>query len=94
MFNLVEIEMRARIVKLGKGLAVRIPKRIVRQSGWKEGDIVAIEVGSEGQIQLRRGSRIPSLAELVSHITPESRYGEISTRAGIGKEKVLSQFGL
>ena len=76
------------MVKWGNSLAVRIPQPIVKQARLKEGDYLEIEAAAEGQIELRRATKIPSLAELVSQITPENRYGEISTASETGKEAV------
>jgi antitoxin component of MazEF toxin-antitoxin module len=35
-----------------------------------------------------RPTKIPTLSQLVSQITPENRYGEVSTGAEVGKEAV------
>ena len=43
---------------------------------------------AEGRVELRRVSKIPTLAQLVSQITPENRYSEISTGAEVGKEVI------
>jgi antitoxin component of MazEF toxin-antitoxin module len=52
-----------------------------------EGDFLEIEAG-DGQIELRRATKIPTLTQLVSQITPENRYSEISTGPEVGKERV------
>jgi antitoxin MazE len=79
--------MRAQMVKWGNSLAVRIPKPIAQEANLKAGDPLEIEV-SEGAVQLHRVRRVPALARLVSMITPENRYEEISTGASVGKENV------
>ena len=43
---------------------------------------------ADGQIELRRTDRVPTLQELVAQITPENRYGETSTGRKRGKEAV------
>jgi antitoxin component of MazEF toxin-antitoxin module len=53
----------------------------------KEGDSLEIEA-AEGRVELRRATKIPTLAQLVSQITPENRYAGISTGAEVGKEVV------
>jgi antitoxin MazE len=76
------------MVKLGNSLAVRIPKRVVEKARLKEGDVLEIDASAEGQIELRRARKVPTLAQLVAQITPQNRYGEISTGAERGKESV------
>ena len=78
--------MKTRMVKWGNSLAVRIPKPVVEEAKLKEGDSLEIEAAAEGHVELRRPTKIPTLAQLVSQITPE--YAEISTGAEVGKEVV------
>jgi antitoxin MazE len=80
--------MKAQMVRWGNSLAVRIPKPIAEEARLKEGDSLEIEAAAEGRVELRRASRMPTLAQLVSQITPENRYTEISTGADVGKEVV------
>jgi antitoxin MazE len=80
--------MKAQMVKWGNSLAVRIPKPVVEQAKLKEGDSLEIEAAAEGRLELRRASKVPTLAQLVSQITPQNRYSEISARAEVGKEAV------
>ena len=80
--------MKAQMVKWGNSLAVRIPKPVVEEARLKEGDLLEVEAAAEGLVQLRRAAKIPTLAQLVSQITPENRYGEISSGAEVGKEVV------
>lgn len=86
MYN-IEVRMKARMVKWGNSLAVRIPKAVVERARLKEGDSLEIE-SSEGQIEIRRVGRVPTLNQLVSQITPENRYAEVSTGAETGKEVI------
>src|SRR5271157_1259272 len=79
--------MKAQMVKWGNSLAVRIPKPIIEEARLKEGDFLEIEAG-DGQIELRRATKIPTLAQLISQITQENRYSEISTGPEVGKERV------
>jgi antitoxin MazE len=79
--------MKAQLVKWGNSLAVRIPKPIIEEARLQEGDFLEIEAG-DGQIELRRATKIPTLAQLVSQITQENRYSEISTGPEVGKERV------
>jgi antitoxin MazE len=80
--------MKAQMVKWGNSLAVRIPKPVADAARLKEGDSIEIDAAAEGHVELRRATKIPTLAQLVSQITPENRYGEISTGAEVGKEVV------
>ncbi len=80
--------MKTQMVKWGNSLAVRIPKHVVEEARLKEGDSLEIEAPAEGQVELRRATKIPTLAQLVAQITPENRYGEISTGAEVGKEVI------
>jgi antitoxin MazE len=80
--------VKTQMVKWGNSLAVRIPKPVVAEAKLKEGDSLEIEAASEGHLELRKASAMPTLAQLVSQITPENRYSEISTGAETGKEIV------
>jgi antitoxin MazE len=80
--------MKTQMVKWGNSLAVRIPKPVAGAAKLKEGDTVEIEAAAEGRIELHRLTRFPTLAELISQITPDNRYGEISAGAEVGKEVV------
>jgi antitoxin MazE len=80
--------MKAQMVKWGNSLAVRIPKPIAQEAKLKEGDSLEIEAAADGHVELRRATKIPTLSQLVSRITPENRYSEISTGAEVGKEVV------
>ena len=80
--------MKTQMVKWGNSLAVRIPKPVAGEARLKEGDTVEIEAAAEGRIEVHRVTKFPTLADLVSKITPENRYGEISTDREIGKEAV------
>jgi antitoxin MazE len=80
--------MKTQMVKWGNSLAVRIPKAVVEEAKLREGDSLEIETPAEGRVELRRPAKIPTLAQLVSQITPENRYTEISTGAEVGKEVI------
>jgi antitoxin component of MazEF toxin-antitoxin module len=73
------------MVKWGNSLAVRIPKPVVEEAMPKEGDSLEIEA-SEGRVELRRATKIRTLAQLVSQITAENRYVEIAAGAEVGKK--------
>ncbi len=81
--------MKARIVKWGNSLAIRIPKPVAKQAKLMAGDSLEIDAADDGRVELRRTARIPNLAQLVAQITPENRYEEIPA-AEVGKELVES----
>ena len=80
--------MKVRMVKWGNSLAVRIPKPVAKDARLKEGDSLEIEAAADGHVELRRPTKIPTLAQFISQITPENRYAEISTGREAGKEVV------
>ncbi len=80
--------MRAQILKWGNSLAVRIPKPVAEEANLKEGDAIEIAVDDEGAVGLLRIGKVPTLAQLVSQITPENRYAELSAGSEAGKEVV------
>ena len=80
--------MKTQMVKWGNSLAVRIPKAVVEEARLKEGEALEIEAAAEGRVELRRPTKIPTLAQLVSQISPENRYAEISVGGEVGKEVV------
>ncbi len=80
--------MKTQIVKWGNSLAVRIPKPVLEAARLKEGDSLEVEAAAEVHVELRRPTRIPTLSQLVSQITPENRYAEISSGREVGKEVV------
>ena len=80
--------MKAQMVKWGNSLAVRIPKPVAKEAKLKEGDSLEIKAAAEGQLELRRVTKVPSLAQLVSQITPENRYFETDRGPDVGREKV------
>lgn len=80
--------MKVQMVKWGNSLAVRIPKPVAKDARLKEGDSLEIEASADGHVELRRLTKIPTLAQLIARITPENRYAEISAGREVGKEVV------
>ena len=78
---------KAKVMRWGNSLAVRIPRGVADEARMKEGDAVQIKA-IRGRIELRRAERMPCLAELVAEITPENRYEETDWGTGRGREKV------
>jgi antitoxin MazE len=76
--------MKAVVSKWGNSLAVRIPKAIAGELGFRDG--TAIEVKNDnGRVVLERTSR-PSLKKLLSGITVDNRHGEIDFGSRKGRE--------
>ncbi|HEX7284997.1 MAG TPA: AbrB/MazE/SpoVT family DNA-binding domain-containing protein [Candidatus Angelobacter sp.] len=80
--------MKARVLKWGNSLAVRIPRGAADVARLKEGDAIELTASEEGKLEVRRVSKVLSLSELVARITPENRHGEISSGVSVGKEPV------
>ena len=80
--------MRAQVLEWGNSLAVRIPKSVAEEASLRVGDPIEIDVADEGAVQLLRVGKVPTLAQLVSQITPENRYAEFSAGPEVGKEVV------
>jgi antitoxin MazE len=78
---------KARVVRWGSRLAVRIPKAVAERAGLKEGDPISIEA-FDGHVKLRHAERTPSLEELVAKITPENCHEEIKWGPAVGNEIV------
>lgn len=78
---------KARVVKWGNSLAVRIPKGVAEEARVQEGDSILIEA-ADGHIELRHAEQIPTLETLVAKITPQNRYGESNWGRERGREKV------
>lgn len=80
--------MKARVLKWGNSLAVRIPRVLASEARFQEGDSVELVASEEGKLEVRRASRVPTLSELVERITPENRHVEITSGTATGKESV------
>ena len=80
--------MQAQVLKWGNSLAVRIPKAVAEDARFEVGDALEIAVGGDGIVQLHRVGAMPTLAQMVSQITPENRYAEVPLGAETGREIV------
>jgi antitoxin MazE len=76
---------KARVVKWGNSLAVRIPKAVAERARLREGDPIFIEV-LDGHVKLRAARKIPTLEELVAKITPENCHKEIEWGPAVGRK--------
>ncbi|MGA7461893.1 MAG: hypothetical protein WBW69_16810 [Candidatus Korobacteraceae bacterium] len=69
--------MKTRVFKLGKGLAVYVPKTIARRANLRDGDWADVDIIGKDHLQLHYENAIPTLDELVARITSANRYPEI-----------------
>lgn len=77
--------MKTQLVKWNNDLAIRLTRPLAEKAGFKEGDFLEIEA-REGEIELHRKVKVPSLAKLVREISRKNRYQETSTGPHVGKE--------
>ena len=80
--------MKAQVLKWGNSLAVRIPQVIAKDARLKEGDAVELSASQEGTLEIRRVSKVPTLSDLVSRITPENRHDEVALGPSVGRESL------
>lgn len=72
------MHMTTKIRKWGNSAAVRIPRTIMRNGGFR--------YGSEVEITLKPARKKYNLDELIASITPENRYPEFDWGPDVGKE--------
>ena len=72
------MDMTTKIRKWGNSAAVRIPKDILRKQGFR--------YGSEVEVVIKPARKKYNLDELISSITPETRYPETDWGPDVGKE--------
>jgi antitoxin MazE len=78
--------MKARIVKWGNSLALRIPKPFADEVRLAEDSAVDVSVRNGKLVVVPVVDPELTLEELVSRITPENRHGETETGTAIGNE--------
>jgi antitoxin MazE len=76
----------SQVARWGNSLAVRLPRNIVKDAGFAEGDQLSLDLAKDGAIVLRSTRRKYSLDELVSGITPKNRHREVDWGKPRGKE--------
>lgn len=78
--------MLTRMQKWGNSYAVRLPKAVVQETGFKEGETLQVEVVKR-HIRLRRPvKREYSLDELVAGINRSNLHGEVDFGVPEGRE--------
>jgi antitoxin MazE len=78
--------MKARIVKWGNSLALRIPKPFADEARLAEDSAVDMSVRNGTLVIVPVVEPELTLEELVSRITPENRHGETETGTAVGNE--------
>ena len=78
--------MKARIVRWGNSLALRIPKPFADEVRLVENSPVDVSVRNGNLVIVPVVEPELTLEELVSRITPENRHGETETGTAVGNE--------
>ena len=78
--------MKARIVKWGNSLALRIPKPFADEVRLAEDSPVDVSVRNGKLVVVPMVDSELTLEDLVSQITPENRHGETETGTAVGNE--------
>lgn len=78
--------MKARIVKWGNSLALRIPKPFADEVRLAEDSAVDVSVRNGKLVVVPVVEPELTLEDLVSRITPENRHGETETGSAVGNE--------
>jgi antitoxin MazE len=77
---------RVQLMKWGNSQGVRLPKAVLEQAHIKEGDELVVRVDEHGRIALELAQVIPTLAQLISRITPENLHKEQDWGKPVGNE--------
>lgn len=75
--------MKTTLTKWGNSLAIRIPQSFLEQLEMKESQKIEIKLEKDSIILKKSG---PTLANLLSKITPENIHKETDTGIPVGKE--------
>ncbi len=74
-----------KLVRWGNGMAIRIPKALLRDANLQEGDTLSLTVRS-GTIIAKPVKTKPVLEDLLAKVTPENVHGEAEWGTPRGKE--------
>jgi antitoxin MazE len=78
--------MKTQLARWGNSLAVRIPKPVAATARLKAGDELQVEADTHGEVRIRKTTGKPTLADLLSAITPENQHAEWDWGKPQGKE--------
>jgi len=76
---------KAQIARWGNSLAVRIPKTVADEAGFREGDVLVLNAKA-GSIAITAAERPLTLDEIVAQITPENLHREVNWGDPVGAE--------
>jgi antitoxin MazE len=74
-----------KLVRWGNGMAIRIPKALLRDANLQEGDTLSLTVRS-GAIVAKPVKTKPVLEDLLAKVSPENVHGEMEWGKPRGKE--------
>ena len=78
--------MIARIRKWGHGLALRIPRKLAREAGLREGSVVEVEV-QRREVTIEHADEPPlTLENLLEGVTEANLHREVNTGQALGQE--------
>jgi len=78
--------MRAQIQVWGNSLALRIPKHLADEAGFKPGSPVEVRVEKGALIIEPVAKPVYLLDDLLAQITPDNLHGEMDTGEAVGSE--------
>jgi antitoxin MazE len=67
-------------------LAIRIPRYVAEEAGFREGNTVVLDVVAQGEVVIRAAARLLTIDELTAKITPENLHGEERWGEPVGAE--------
>jgi antitoxin MazE len=86
MIPVLEVGMPARkVVRWGNGMAIRIPKALLRDANLQEGDTLSLSVRS-GAIIAKPVKTKPVLDDLLAKVSPENVHDAMEWGKPRGKE--------
>lgn len=74
-----------KLVRWGNGMAIRIPKALLRDANLQEGDTLSLTVRS-GTIIAKPVKTKPVLEDLLAKVSPENVHGEMEWGKPRGRE--------
>lgn len=60
----LKLDIKRKILTIGKSLCVTIPKKIIRLKGWKKGDTVRVVLNEKGDLIIKE-HRHPKIGDFV-----------------------------
>jgi len=79
--------MVTRVVKLGRNLAVVIPRKLAEENGLRAGASLDLRVEGSGLVASTAAHRY-TIEELLAGVTPENRHPETDWGPPVGRERI------